>query len=61
MQYYQHDLISEEVGKAWGSKASTKYVDKTTSKKVRKAAGQFIEWLENAESGSESDEDEEDE
>ena len=34
LQYYQNDLISEEVAKAWGSKASTKYVDKATSKKV---------------------------
>jgi translation initiation factor 5 len=58
MKYYQNDLISEDVVKAWGSKASSKFVDKATSKKVRKAAGQFIEWLETAESGSESEDDE---
>lgn len=53
LQYYQNDLVSEEVLKAWGSKASKKYVDIATSKKVRKSAEKFIEWLENAESDEE--------
>lgn len=57
--YYQNDLVSEEVLKAWGSKASKKYVDLPTSKKVRKAAEKFLEWLENADSEEEEDEDEE--
>jgi translation initiation factor 5 len=48
LQYYQNDLVTEEVLKTWGSKASKKYVDLSTSKKVRKSAEQFIEWLENA-------------
>lgn len=56
LQYYQHDLVSEDVLKAWGSKASKKYVDTATSKKVRKAAEKFLEWLENAESDEESEE-----
>ncbi|KAH8696073.1 putative eukaryotic translation initiation factor 5 [Talaromyces proteolyticus] len=56
--YYQNDLVSEEVLKAWGSKASKKYVDLSTSKKVRKAAEQFLTWLETADSDEESDEDE---
>ncbi|GAB7360290.1 hypothetical protein MBLNU230_g8048t1 [Neophaeotheca triangularis] len=56
IQYYQNDLVSEDVLKAWGKKASKKYVDLSTSKKVRKSAEQFIEWLETAE----SDDDEED-
>jgi translation initiation factor 5 len=55
--YYHHDLISEEVVTKWGSKASRKYVDLSTSKKVRKAAEPFIKWLEEAE--EESDEDDE--
>ncbi|GAB7348830.1 hypothetical protein MBLNU459_g7540t1 [Dothideomycetes sp. NU459] len=55
LQYYQNDLIEEEILKAWGAKASKKYVDLATSKKVRKSAEKFIEWLETAE----SDEDEE--
>ena len=58
LQCYQNDLVSEEVAKAWGSKASKKYVDLSTSKKVRKSAEKFIEWLENAESESEDDGDE---
>ncbi|GAM88864.1 hypothetical protein ANO11243_068980 [Dothideomycetidae sp. 11243] len=50
MKYYENDLIAEETLKAWGTKASKKYVDIATSKKVRKSAEKFIEWLENAES-----------
>jgi translation initiation factor 5 len=58
--YYQDDLISEDVLKAWGSKASKKYVDPSTSRKVRKAAEKFLEWLENADS-DESEEEEDSE
>lgn len=56
--YYHHDLVSEEVAVKWGSKASKKYVDLSTSKKVRKAAEPFIKWLQEAEE-EESDEDDE--
>ncbi|KAF3392542.1 putative eukaryotic translation initiation factor 5 [Penicillium rolfsii] len=59
LAYYQNDLVSEETLKAWGAKASKKYVDISTSKKIRKAAQPFLEWLETAE--SEDDEDSEDE
>lgn len=58
MTYYNEDLITEEVVTKWGSKASKKYVDATTSKKVRKAAEPFLTWL--AEAESEDEEDEED-
>ncbi|KEF52138.1 translation initiation factor 5 [Exophiala aquamarina CBS 119918] len=58
MQYYQNDLVSEEVAKAWGQKASKKYVDINTSRKVRKAAEKFLEWLDQA-SEEEEDSDEE--
>lgn len=54
--YYHHDLISEEVVTKWGSKASKKYTDISTSKKVRKAAEPFLTWLAEAESEEESDE-----
>jgi translation initiation factor 5 len=54
--YYHHDLISEEVVTKWGSKASKKYVDLSTSKKVRKAAEPFITWL--AEASEEESDDE---
>jgi len=60
LAYYQEDLISEAVLKNWGSKASKKYVDLATSKKVRKSAEPFLEWLENAES-DDDDEEEDDE
>lgn len=57
LAYYQEDLVSEPVLKNWGSKASKKYVDIGTSKKVRKSAEPFLEWLETAES-DDGDEDE---
>ncbi|MCJ1486214.1 hypothetical protein MMC06_006391 [Schaereria dolodes] len=57
LAYYQEDLVSEAMLKSWGSKASKRYVDIPTSKKVRKSAEPFLEWLENAE----SDDEEEDE
>ena len=56
LAYYQEDLISEDVLKNWGSKASKKYVDISTSRKVRKAAEPFLEWLNTAESDEESEE-----
>ena len=56
MSYYQNDLVSEDVFKSWGQKASKKYVDINTSRKVRKAAEKFLQWLDEAESGEESEE-----
>jgi len=60
MAYYNEDLITEEVVTKWGTKASKKYVDTPTSKKVRKAAEPFLTWLAEA-SEEEDEEDEEDE
>ncbi|KAL8728022.1 MAG: hypothetical protein Q9166_005693 [cf. Caloplaca sp. 2 TL-2023] len=57
LAYYQNDLISEDVLKSW-NKASKKYVEIGTSKKVRQAAKPFLEWLENAESDEEESEEE---
>jgi translation initiation factor 5 len=54
--YYHHDLISEEVVTKWGSKASKKYTDISTSKKVRRAAEPFLTWLAEADSEESSDE-----
>ena len=56
LQIYENDLVSEETLTAWGGKASKKYVDLATSRKVRKSAEKFIEWLEQAESDEESEE-----
>jgi translation initiation factor 5 len=59
MAYYEHELATEETITNWGTKASKKYVDVQTSKKVRKAAEPFLKWLEEAEDDSE-EEDEDD-
>jgi len=59
MQFYQEDLITEESVTSWGTKASKKYVDLSTSKKVRKAAEPFLKWLEEAEDESEDEDDDE--
>ncbi|KAF2714637.1 hypothetical protein K504DRAFT_496553 [Pleomassaria siparia CBS 279.74] len=58
LKYYENDLITEEVLKAWGSKASKKYVDIKTSKSVRKSAEKFMEWLNTAESDEEESDEE---
>lgn len=55
MVFYEHDLITEEVVAKWGAKPSKKYVDKETSKKIRKAAEPFLTWLAEAESDEESE------
>jgi translation initiation factor 5 len=48
MAFYQADLIEEETVKQWGTHVSKKYVDKETSKKVRKASEPFLKWLDEA-------------
>ncbi|ROT35953.1 hypothetical protein SODALDRAFT_381232 [Sodiomyces alkalinus F11] len=53
--YYTCDLLSEEVATKWGTRASKKYVDLATSKKVRKAAEPFLTWLAEASEEEESD------
>lgn len=58
MLYYNEDLITEEVVTKWGSKMSKKYVDSATSRKVRKAAEPFLNWLAEAESEEEEEEEE---
>ncbi|KAH7313314.1 domain found in IF2B/IF5-domain-containing protein [Stachybotrys elegans] len=55
--YYVNDLISEEVVTKWGTRASKKYTDLATSKKVRKAAEPFLTWLEEADEESSEEED----
>ncbi|KAF8626125.1 hypothetical protein AX17_006620 [Amanita inopinata Kibby_2008] len=48
MALYQADILEEEVITQWGTHVSKKYVDKDTSKKVRKASEPFLKWLEEA-------------
>lgn len=58
MVFYQADLIDEELVTQWGKHVSKKYVDKDTSKKVRKASEPFIKWLAEAEDDDDEDDDE---
>ncbi|KAI4137540.1 MAG: hypothetical protein LQ341_005105 [Variospora aurantia] len=55
LAYYQEDLVTEDVLKTW-NKASKRYVDIATSKRVRQSAKPFLEWLETAESDEEESE-----
>ena len=55
MVLYNEDLISEGVLTKWGTKASKKYLDLPTSKKVRKSAETFLTWLAEAESDEDSE------
>ncbi|OBT71976.1 hypothetical protein VF21_09161 [Pseudogymnoascus sp. 05NY08] len=55
MLYYNDDLVSEEVVTKWGTRASKKYIDLPTSKKVRKSAETFLTWLAEAESEEDDD------
>ena len=45
IQVYTEDIVSDDTLKGWCSKASKKYVDLATSRKVRKSAEKFTEWL----------------
>ena len=42
MALYQIDVLEEEVVTQWGTHVSKKFVDKETSKKVRKASEPFL-------------------
>ncbi|CRK41359.1 hypothetical protein BN1723_005094 [Verticillium longisporum] len=48
-------MLKQDVAVKWGSKASKKYVDLATSKKVRKAAEPFLTWLQEASEEEDSD------
>ncbi|KAI0353155.1 eukaryotic translation initiation factor 5 [Trametes cingulata] len=56
MEFYQADVLEEEVVKQWGTHVSKKYVDRDTSKKVRKASEPFLKWLDEAEDTESEDE-----
>ncbi|PCH33117.1 eukaryotic translation initiation factor 5 [Wolfiporia cocos MD-104 SS10] len=58
MEFYQADILEEEVVKQWGTHVSKKYVDKEISKKVRKASEPFLKWLDEAEDSEDDDDDE---
>lgn len=56
---YDADVLEEEAILKWGAKPSRKYVDKETSKEVKKKAEAFLSWLATAED-EDSEEEEED-
>ncbi|KAJ1967588.1 eukaryotic translation initiation factor 5 [Dispira parvispora] len=56
---YNLDLVEEEVFAKWAEKVSKKYVDKETSKKIHAKAEPFIQWLQEAEEESDSEEEDE--
>lgn len=58
MALYQSDILEEDVIKQWGTHVSKKYVDKETSKKVRKASEPFLKWLDEADEDEDDSEDE---
>lgn len=53
MEFYQVDVLEEDVVMSWGTHVSKKFVDKETSKKVRKASEPFLKWLAEAEDDEE--------
>ncbi|KAI0297503.1 domain found in IF2B/IF5-domain-containing protein [Multifurca ochricompacta] len=53
MELYQADVVEEDVVTFWGTHVSKKFVDKETSKKVRKASEPFLKWLAEAEDDEE--------
>jgi len=55
MEFYQTDVLEEDVVTSWGTHVSKKYVDKETSKKVRKASEPFLKWLAEAEDDDEDE------
>ena len=56
MALYQVDVLEEDVVTQWGTHVSKKYVDKETSKKVRKASEPFLKWLAEADDDESEDE-----
>lgn len=59
-EFYQHDILSEEVILDWAKKPSKKYVSKEVAKDIHSQAEKFIEWLKNAEEESSEEDDEDD-
>ncbi|CAF0823873.1 unnamed protein product [Brachionus calyciflorus] len=60
-QFYDQDILDEEVIIEWASKESKKYISKEMSKKLREKVAPLIKWLKEAEEESDEDDDEEEE
>ena len=57
-QFYDEDILDEEILIEWAGKESKKYVSKEISRKIREKVAPFIKWLKEAEIEEESDEEE---
>lgn len=55
-QFYDEDIIEEEVIIEWAAKQSKKYVSKEMSKKIHEKVEPFVKWLKEAEVEDEEDE-----
>lgn len=56
MKVYDEDLISEESLIKWGTTVSVKYLDdKKLVKKIKRSAGSFIKWLQEADEESDDE------
>jgi translation initiation factor 5 len=60
-QFYDEDILEEEVLIEWSKKPSKKYVSKEMSKKIHEKVEPFIKWLKEAEVDSSDENDESDE
>lgn len=58
---YDKEIVSEDAILKWGAKATKRYVDTATSKKVKAASEPFLTWLQQAEEDESDDDEEEDE
>jgi len=58
MEWYQADILTEDIIKQWGTHVSKKYVDRDISKSVRKASEPFLKWLDEAEDDEEEENEE---
>ncbi|KAK6519698.1 Eukaryotic translation initiation factor 5A-1 [Arthrobotrys megalospora] len=57
---YDKEIVSEDAILKWGAKATKRYVDTATSKKVKAASEPFLTWLQQAEEDESDDDEEED-
>jgi len=56
MEFYQNDVLEEDIITQWGTHVSKKYVDRDVSKKVRKASEPMLKWLEEADDDEDGEE-----
>lgn len=60
-EFYDNDIVEEEIIIAWSEKASKKYVDKKISKTIREKVDPFIQWLKEASEDDDDDDEDDDE